>query len=38
MGAPVQGVFGNLKFDVVPDAAQQGAGARMARAQCPAPW
>ena len=26
MGAPVQGVFGNLKFDVVPDAAQRARG------------
>ena len=26
MGAPVQGVFGNLKFDVVPDAAQWARG------------
>lgn len=26
IGAPVRGVFGNLKFDVVPDAAQQARG------------
>lgn len=26
IGAPVQGVFGNLKFDVIPDAAQRARG------------
>ena len=36
LGAPVQGVFGNLKFDVVPDAAQLAQG-RAWRAPLPRP-
>ncbi len=36
LGAPVQGVFGNLKFDVVPDAAQLAQG-RAWRAHSPRP-
>ena len=36
MGAPVQGVFGNLKFDVVPDAAPLAQG-RAWRARSPRP-
>ncbi|NMM77966.1 3-deoxy-D-manno-octulosonic acid transferase [Acidovorax sp. SRB_14] len=36
LGASVQGVFGNLKFDVVPDAAQLAQG-RQWRAQSPRP-
>ncbi len=36
LGAPVQGVFGNLKFDVVPDAAQLAQG-RQWRAASPRP-
>lgn len=36
MGAPVRGVFGNLKFDVVPDAAQLAQG-RAWRAQAARP-
>ena len=36
MGAPVQGVFGNLKFDVVPDAAPLAQG-RAWRAHSPRP-
>ena len=36
MGAPVQGVLGNLKFDVVPDAAQLAQG-RAWRAHSPRP-
>lgn len=36
LGAPVQGVFGNLKFDVVPDAAQLAQG-RAWRASLPRP-
>ena len=36
LGAPVQGVFGNLKFDVVPDAAQLAQG-RQWRARSPRP-
>lgn len=36
VGAPVRGVFGNLKFDVVPDAAQLAQG-RAWRGACPRP-
>ncbi|WP_027996318.1 3-deoxy-D-manno-octulosonic acid transferase [Simplicispira psychrophila] len=36
LGAPVQGVFGNLKFDVVPDAAQLAQG-RAGRARSARP-
>ena len=36
LGAPVQGVFGNLKFDLVPDAAQLAQG-RQWRAASPRP-
>ena len=36
LGAPVQGVLGNLKFDVVPDAAQLAQG-RQWRARSPRP-
>ncbi|MDD2846011.1 MAG: 3-deoxy-D-manno-octulosonic acid transferase [Rhodoferax sp.] len=36
LGAPVQGVLGNLKFDVVPDAAQHAQG-RAWRASSPRP-
>ena len=36
LGAPVQGVFGNLKFDIVPDAAQLAQG-RQWRAASPRP-
>ncbi len=36
LGAPVQGVLGNLKFDVVPDAAQQAQGGQW-RARSPRP-
>ena len=36
MGAPVQGVFGNLKFDAIPDAAQLAQG-RAWRADSPRP-
>lgn len=32
LGAPVQGVFGNLKFDAAPDAAQQELGRRWRQA------
>lgn len=36
LGAPVQGVFGNLKFDATPDAAQQALGRKWRQARdCP---
>ena len=37
-GATVKGVFGNLKFDAAPDAAQLEQGRRLARRSAAGPW